>query len=69
MLVLAVALVLLISYGGSEPIVELRERILDAWEELDYEDALETLGRSFSGEVGETAAVFGRQILGFGGEE
>ena len=68
LLVAVLALVLLISYGGSEPIVELRERIVNAWEALDYEEALETLGRSFSGEVGETAAVFGQQILGFGGE-
>ncbi|MBQ4578705.1 MAG: hypothetical protein IJA84_06540 [Clostridia bacterium] len=68
MLVLALVLVLLISYGDSEPIVELRERIVSAWEELDYEEALETLGRSFSGETGEAAAVFGRQILGFGEE-
>ena len=37
LLVVALALVLLISYGGSEPIVELRERIVNAWEALDYE--------------------------------
>lgn len=68
LLVAAFALVLLISCGGSDPVTELRERIVSAWEELDYEAALETLGRSFSGEVGETAVVFGQQILGFGGE-
>ena len=69
LLVLALALVLLIAYGGSEPIVELREHILESWSELDYEQALETLGRSFTGEAGEAAAVFGQQILGFGSGE
>ena len=70
-LVLLVGLVLLIAYGGSEPIVELREQILSAWEQLDYEDALETLGRSFSGVEADkdTVAVFSQQILGFGLEE
>lgn len=63
------ALVLLISYGGSEPIVEIREQILSAWETLDYEEALETLGRSFSGGEDSAAAVFGQQILGFGEAE
>lgn len=69
--VLLVGLALLIAYGGSEPIVELREQILSAWEEMDYEDALETLGRSFSGVEADkdTVAVFSQQILGFGLEE
>ena len=58
-LVLLVGLVLLIAYGGSEPIVELRE-------ELNYEEALETLGRSFSGREESAVATFGQQILGFG---
>ena len=68
LLVLLMGLVLLITYGGSEPIVELREQILSVWEQLDYEEALETLGRSFSGVEAEkdTVAVFSQQILGFG---
>ena len=66
MLVLTAALVLLVAYGGSEPLVALRERIVEAWESMRYEEALETLGRSFSGEAGNAAAVFGQQILGFG---
>jgi hypothetical protein len=65
-LVLLVGLVLLIAYGGSEPIVELREELLAVWAQLDYEAALETLGRSFTGEGGSAVAVFGQQILGFG---
>ena len=71
LVVLLVGLALLIAYGGSEPIVELREQILSAWEEMDYEDALETLGRSFSGVEADkdTVAVFSQQILGFGLEE
>ena len=71
LIVLLVGLALLIAYGGSEPIVELREQILSAWEEMDYEDALETLGRSFSGVEADkdTVAVFSQQILGFGLEE
>ena len=68
-LTVVLALVLLISYGGSEPIVEVRQRILSAWETLDYEAALETLGRSFSGGGDNAAAVFGQQILGFGETE
>ena len=69
-LILIVGLALLIAYGGSEPIVELREQIITVWETLDYEEALETLGRSFSGESGEenAVAVFGQEILGFGTE-
>ena len=68
LLLLVLGLALLIAYGGSEPIVELREQIIDTWEQLDYEEALETLGRSFSGMEAEkdTVAVFGQQILGFG---
>lgn len=65
-LVLIVGLALLIAYGGSEPIVELREELLAVWAQLDYEEALETLGRSFSGDDGSAVAVFGQQILGFG---
>ncbi len=65
-LVFLAALTLLIAYGGSQPIVELRESILALWQAWDYEEALETLGRSFTGETGEAVAVFGRQILGFG---
>ncbi len=60
------ALALLIAYGGSEPIVELRESIRDVWQAWDYEEALKTLGRTFTGETGEAVAVFGQQILGFG---
>ncbi len=63
---LLVGLVLLIAYGGSEPIVELREELLAVWEQLDYEEALEALGRNFTGEDGSAVAVFGQQILGFG---
>ena len=65
-LTVILALVLLISYGGSEPIVALREHIVAAWEELNYEEALETLGRSFSGREESAVATFGQQILGFG---
>lgn len=70
LVIFVLAAALLIAYGGSEPIVELRERIITVWEELDYEEALETLGRSFSGEAGEenAVAVFGQEILGFGTE-
>ena len=63
---LLVGLVLLIAYGGSEPIVELREELLAVWAQLDYEEARESLGRSFTGEDGSAVAVFGQQILGFG---
>lgn len=68
LLVLALGLALLIGYGGSESIVALREEIAEIWNSLDYGDALETLGRSFSGEEGQpgAVAVFGQQILGFG---
>ena len=65
-LVLIVGLALLIAYGGSEPIVELREELLAVWARFDYAEALETLGRSFSAEDGNAVAVFGQQILGFG---
>lgn len=68
LLLLAMGLALLIAYGGSEPIVTLRQRLLEAWQQWDYGEALETLGRSFSGEEGSAVAVFGQQILGFGGE-
>ena len=68
LLVLILAAGLLIAYGNSEPIVELRQQIVDVWQRLDYDEALETLGRSFSGEAGQdnAVAVFGQQILGFG---
>ena len=46
--------------------MELREELLAVWAQLDYEEALETLGRSFTGEDGSAVAVFGQQILGFG---
>ena len=65
-LVLIVGLALLIAYGGSEPIVELREELLAVWSRFDYAEALETLGRSFSAGDGNAVAVFGQQILGFG---
>lgn len=67
LLVLALALALLITHGQSEPIAELREQILCAWETLNYEEALETLGRSFSMEEDKknAIAVFGQEILGF----
>ena len=66
-MILVLALALLIAYGNSEPIVELREHILSVWTELNYEDALETLGRSFSLESDKknAIAVFGQEILGF----
>ena len=68
LLLFVLGLALLIAYGGSEPIVELREQIVEVWGQLDYEEALETLGRSFSGVEADkdTVAVFGQQILGFG---
>ncbi len=66
LLVFVLALALLIAYGGSQPIVELRESIQDVWQAWDYEQALETLGRSFTGETADAVAVFGQQILGFG---
>lgn len=69
MLILVMGLALLIAYGGSEPIVELREELLAVWAQLDYGEALETLGRSFTGEDGSAVAVFGQQILGFGTSE
>ena len=47
LLVLALGLALLIGYGGSESIVELREEIAEICNSLDNADALETLGRSF----------------------
>ena len=66
LLLLVLGLALLIAYGGSEPIVELREELLTAWAQWNYAEALETLGRSFSAEDGNAVAVFGQQILGFG---
>ena len=69
-MVLILVLALLITHGKSEPIVELREQILSVWEELNYEEALETLGRSFSMEEDKknAIAVFGQEILGFTAE-
>ena len=69
-MVLVLVLALLITHGKSEPIVELREQILSVWEELNYEEALETLGRSFSMEEDKknAIAVFGQEILGFTAE-
>ena len=71
LLMVVLAIALLIAYGGSEPIVALRQEIISAWQQLDYEEALETLGRSFSGLEADrdTVAVFGQQILGFGTAE
>ena len=69
MIILVLALVLLISCGSSAPMVELREHILAVWDRLDYEEALETLGRSVSGGENNAVAVFGQQILGFGETE
>lgn len=68
LLLLTAALALLIAFGGSEPIVALREQLLETWRQWDYGEALETLGRSFSGQESSAVAVFGRQILGFGGQ-
>lgn len=67
MLILVLGFALLIAYGNSEPIVELREQILSVWEQLNYEEALETLGRSFSMDEDKknAVAVFGQEILGF----
>lgn len=69
-MVLVLVLALLITHGKSEPIAELREQILSVWEELNYEEALETLGRSFSMEEDKknAIAVFGQEILGFTAE-
>ncbi len=68
--ILLAGLALLLRFGGSQPIVELREKAAEVWRQWDYSEALETLGRSFSGEEEDSAAaVFSRQILGFGGEE
>ena len=66
-MVLVLVFALLITHGKSEPIVELREQILSVWETLNYEEALETLGRSFSMEEDKknAIAVFGQEILGF----
>ncbi len=69
-MVLVLVFALLITHGKSEPIVELREQILSVWETLNYEEALETLGRSFSMEEDKknAIAVFGQEILGFTAE-
>ena len=69
--ILLAGLALLLRFGGSQPIVELREKAAAVWAEWDYAGAIEDLGKSVFGEGGEppAAAVFGRQILGFGGEE
>lgn len=66
--VVLAGLALLLRFGGSQPIVELREKAAEVWARWDYAGAVETLGRSVFGEEGEppAAAVFGRQILGFG---
>ena len=66
MLLLAAALIL--GYGESEAVVKARQAITTFWEGLAYEEALETLGRSFVGEDGQPGAVmvFSQQILGFG---
>ena len=70
MLILVLGFALLIAYGNSEPIVELREQILSVWEQLNYEEALETLGHSFSMDEDKknAVAVFGQEILGFTSE-
>lgn len=69
-MVLVLAFALIIAYGNSEPIIELREHILSVWSGFDYEEALETLGRSFSleEEKKNAIAVFGQEILGFTAE-
>lgn len=68
LLLILLAAALIIGYGESEAAVRTRQTIAACWEHFAYEEALETLGRSFVGEDGQPGAVmvFSRQILGFG---
>lgn len=72
---LFLALILLLRFGESERLVVFRQQLHEAVFErvggIDYEKALETLGRSFSGLDDEDGAVsvFGREILGFSKQE
>ena len=68
LLMILLAAALIIGYGESEAVVRTRQTIAAFWEDLAYEEALETLGRSFVGEDGQPGAVmvFSQQILGFG---
>ena len=68
LLILILSAALVIGYGESAALVELRQTIADLWDGFAYEEALETLGRSFVGENGEPGVVmvFSQQILGFG---
>ena len=65
------ALILLLRFGESERLVTFRRQLSETVSErvggIDYERALEALGRSFSGLDDEESAVsvFGREILGF----
>lgn len=69
------ALIMLLRYGESERLVAFRQQIHETIAErmdgIQYEKALETLGRSFSGLDDEDGAVsvFGREILGFSKQE
>ena len=61
---LLVGLALLLRFGGSQPIVELREKTAEVWAQWDYSGTLETLGRDISGE-GQDLTDFSRKIFGF----
>ena len=70
LLLILLAAALIIGYGESEAAVSTRQTIVAFWESLAYEEALETLGRSFSLESDKKNAimVFGQEILGFTSE-
>ncbi len=68
---LFVAVLLVLRFGGSERLVAFRESAQAFLQEtvggIDYEEALETLGRSVTDLRDEDSAVsvFGRALLGF----
>lgn len=58
---------LLVRYGESERLVQFRQTVGAYIETMDYEEAIETIGRGFREATAEDGAiaVFGREILGF----
>lgn len=67
---LLLAVLMILRFGGSQRLVDFRESAQSFFQEriggIDYEEALETLGRSFSDLRNEDSAVsvFGREVLG-----
>ena len=66
MLAFCLAFVLLLRYGQSQPLIELRQRA-SAWlaESQVYEQAVAQVGKLFSGdEESDVKAVFGQLFFG-----